>query len=139
MRLMDRARPVSEQEHESWFLATRKRQDCRYFAVESSDGLRHFGNIWLWNIDSRHRRAEVRVVIDPTSVNRGLGSESIDLIARYGFDRLGLHKLFAYVLSINPRARKAFEKAGFQVEGVLKEDRLTAEGFVDVWLLGRIA
>jgi len=139
MRLMDRAQPVSEPEHEAWFLALRERRDCMYFAVESIDGLQHLGNIWLWNIDTRHRRAEVRIVIDLISGNRGLGRESIDLLARFAFESLHLHKLFAYVLSINPRARKAFERAGFEVEGLLKEDRWTAEGFVDVWLLGRRA
>lgn len=137
MRLMDRAHPVSEPEHEAWFLALPGRRDCAYFAIESIDGARHFGNVWLWNIDTRHRRAELRIVLDLSSANRGLGRESIDLLARFAFERLQLHKLVAYVLSFNPRARKAFERAGFEVEGVLKEDRWAAEGFVDVWLLGR--
>ena len=139
MRLMDRDQPVSVSEHATWFQTVQERRDCAYFAIESVDGARHFGNVWLWNIDTRHKRAEVRIVIDLSSASRGFGSESIELMSQFAFERLRLHKLFAYVLSINPRARRAFEKAGFEVEGVLKEDRWTAEGFVDVWLLGRRA
>jgi RimJ/RimL family protein N-acetyltransferase len=42
------------------------------------------------------------------------------------------------VLGINPRALRAFEKAGFAVEGVLKEDRWDGDRYCDVYLLGRL-
>jgi RimJ/RimL family protein N-acetyltransferase len=45
--------------------------------------------------------------------------------------------VYAYVLGFNDRARRAFEKAGFTLETVLKGDRLTEQGPVDVYLFGR--
>src|SRR5690348_12440500 len=60
-RLMDRARPVSEDEHMAWFAALQGREDCRYFAVV--EGSVHVGNVWLWAIHNRHRKAEIRIVI----------------------------------------------------------------------------
>ena len=42
------------------------------------------------------------------------------------------------VLAINPAARRAFEKAGFAVEGTLRADRWTGAGFVDTHVLGRL-
>ena len=137
-RLLDRARPVSDAEHEEWTAGLYGRDDCVYFAIETADRV-HVGNVWLWAIDARHRKAEVRIVIGETQVlGRGMGNEAIRLLCDYAHDRLNLRRLYAYVLSTNPRARRAFEKAGFEVEGVLRQDRWTGEGYADVFLLGRL-
>ena len=137
-RLMDRAKPVSEDEHRAWFAALQGREDCRYFAVV--EGAVHVGNVWLWAIDTRHRKAEVRIVIgDAGARGRGVGTRALDLVSRHAFERLGLHRVYAYVLALNPRARRAFEKAGFALEGTLRDDRRVADGYVDSYLLSRLA
>jgi RimJ/RimL family protein N-acetyltransferase len=139
MRLLGRATRIAADEHLRWFESLAGRSDCRYFAVETLEPRRHLGNVWLWDIDRRHRRAEVRVVIgDPDGTNRGIGSEAIDLAARHAFDVLDLHRVYAHVLAINPRAKRAFEKAGFSPEGLLRGDRWDGERFVDVHVLGRL-
>lgn len=135
--LLDRAWPVSEFEHERW-VETLKQRDRLYFGIERHDGL-HVGNVWLWDIDWRHRKAELRIVIGrDDATGRGIGSEVIDLLVRHAFERLNLHRVYAYVLAINPRARTAFEKAGFVVEGTLKADRWIGDQFTDVFVLGRV-
>ena len=140
MRLMDRQQPVSPAEHDAWFASVVQSDDCTYFAIETMDGSAHVGNVWLWAIDRRHRKAEVRVVIgDAAARGRGMGAEAIDQVCRHGFDRLGLHRIYAYVLSINPAARRAFERAGFALEGVLRGDRWAEDRFVDTYLLARLS
>ena len=137
-RLLDRARPVSDAEHEKWTAGLHGRDDCVYFAIETAEG-RHVGNVWLWGIDPRHRKAEVRIVIgEPQALGRGMGSEAIRLLADYARDRLNLRRLYAYVLSTNPRARRAFEKAGFELEGTLRQDRWVGDGYADVWIVSRV-
>lgn len=138
-QLLGRARPVSDAEHEQWFATLHQRTDCLYFAIETNSDVRHIGNIWLWDLDWRHRRAELRVVIGAMDqLSRGMGTEAISLLCAYAFARLNLHKIYAYVLATNPRARRAFEKAGFILEGTLREDRWTGEGYSDVYFLGRL-
>lgn len=135
--LLDRSRPVSDADHDQWFASITGRDDCVFFAIETNG--EHAGNVWLWGIDARHRKAEVRILIGPNEHHgKGLGSTSIALIADYARDRLNLHRLYAYVLSINPRARRAFEKAGFALEGILRQDRWVGDRFADVFLLGRM-
>jgi RimJ/RimL family protein N-acetyltransferase len=139
-RLMDRARLLDPAEHDRWYTALGSRTDTVYFAVETAADGRHVGNVWLADIDPRHRKAEVRIVIgDRACMGRGIGRAAIDLAARYAFDVLGLHRVYAYVLAFNHPARRAFEKAGFTVEGTLRDDRRTGDSYVDAWVLGRVA
>lgn len=138
MRLLDRAEPVSEAEHAAWFAALTHQSDRRYFALELGDERRHVGNAWLWQIDRRHAKAEVRIVVgEAAAQGAGIGTRALEALAEIAFHELGLTRLYAYTLGFNPRARRAFEKAGFVVEGLLKNDRRLADEFCDVYLLGR--
>jgi RimJ/RimL family protein N-acetyltransferase len=138
-RLLDRTAEVSPEEHEAWFASLQGRADCAYFAIETNTDARHVGNVWLWNIEERHRKAELRIVIgDRDQLGHGVGTEAISLLSGYALATLNLHKVYAYVLAINPRALRAFEKAGFVIEGTLREDRRSDEGFTDVYLLGKL-
>ena len=81
----------------------------------------HVGNVWLWDIDRRHRKAELRVVVgDRRARGKALGAEAIDRLCRHGFDQLGFAPRSTPTCStINPPARTAFERAGFALEGTL--------------------
>jgi RimJ/RimL family protein N-acetyltransferase len=52
---------------------------------------------------------------------RGLGTEATQLMLQHAFERLGLHRVGLAVFSYNTRAIRAYEKAGFHVEGRLRE------------------
>src|SRR5262245_40293869 len=83
-RLLDRARPVSDVEHDEWFGALAARADAVFFAIEVEE--RHVGNVWLWAIDARHRKAELRILVgEESATGRGIGSEAIELACRYAF------------------------------------------------------
>ena len=139
MRLLGRAALVESDEHQRWFAQLQHRTDCRYFSVETADTGHHVGNIWLWDIDMTDRKAEIRILFgDESSRGRGYGSHAIDLLAATAFTAMNLHRLYAYVFAINPRAKRAFEKAGFRVEGLLRDDRRLGDEWVDVYVLGRL-
>jgi RimJ/RimL family protein N-acetyltransferase len=135
-RLLDRRDRVTDDEHHRWFDSLSSRHDTVFFAIE--DESRHIGNVWLADINARHRKAEVRIVLAPNATNRGRGSRAIELVTVEAFGRMNLHRLYAFVLAFNPRGRRAFEKAGFAIEGTLRDDRVDGAGFVDAVLLSRI-
>jgi RimJ/RimL family protein N-acetyltransferase len=137
-RLLGRARPVAADEHQRWFQSLTTRTDTLFFAIELGRANTHIGNVWLAEIDRRHRKAEVRILIGAPAPP-GSGTRAIDLIATHAFDVMGLHRLYAYVLAFNPRARRAFEKCGFVLEGTLRDDRFDGASFVDAFLLSRLA
>jgi RimJ/RimL family protein N-acetyltransferase len=138
MHLLDRARPVAELEQDQWFNRLHERQDTLMFAIEVQD--EHIGNVWLVDIDVRHRKAELRIVIgEKNHIGQGAGTVAIDAMCAYAFQKLNLHKIYAYVLALNPRARAAFEKAHFVIEGTFIAERWSNDNYVDVIRLGRIA
>ena len=110
-----------------------------YFAIETIPTGRHVGNVWLWEMDFRHRKAELRIVIGESDARgKGIGPEAIGLVCLHAFQRLNLHKIYAYVLATNPGARRAFEKTGFEIEGTLKEDRWAEDHYTDVYVFGKL-
>jgi len=55
--------------------------------------------------------------------------------AKRAFDQLGLERVFLNVLADNPRARRFYEKAGFQYEGCFRHHLLLKDGWHDwVWM-----
>jgi RimJ/RimL family protein N-acetyltransferase len=55
------------------------------------------------------------------SWGRGLGTEATELMLEHAFERLALHRVGLSVFSYNERAVRAYEKAGFRIEGRLRD------------------
>ena len=70
---------------------------------------------------------------------RGLGTEATQLMLQHAFERLGLHRVGLTVFSYNTRAIRAYEKAGFRVEGRLREAIQRQGEFFDEVQMGILA
>lgn len=135
--LVDRAKPVTRLEHDRWYEALVGSERHVAFAVAPRRGRGFFGLVWLFDIDSRHRRAEVRILISERKARgRGVGGDALLTLVRVAFGPLNLEKLRAEVLTTNAPALAAFEKAGFRREGVLRGDRVVDGRRTDVVQLG---
>lgn len=71
--------------------------------------------------------------------NESYGSEAIRILLKHFFLDLGLHRLWAYVLSENEPSLKLFVKAGFLPEGKLKDHAFKDGQFKDVEVVGLCA
>ena len=67
---------------------------------------------------------------------QGLGFECLEAMLLMVFEELKLNRIGAEVFSDNLPSLALFQKAGFQVEGVLREAVKREGGFVDEWKLG---
>lgn len=104
-----------------WY-GTRRDQDARLdlAVVERATG-NVVGEVALNEWDPANESCSFRVCLVPGTVGRGLGTEATRLIVGYGFERLGLHRISLEVYSVNPRARRVYQKVGFVAEGVLRD------------------
>ncbi|NJN79315.1 MAG: GNAT family N-acetyltransferase [Anaerolineales bacterium] len=76
-------------------------------------------------MEEQNRCGEVGIVIgDKTEWNKGYGAEAMMLLQRHGFETLNLNRVFLRVYADNIRAVRSYEKAGFVLEGRLREDKL---------------
>lgn len=87
------------------------------FAIRTLEPDRLIGFLGLW-LNWPHRDAWLGIGIgDRADWGKGYGSDALRLALRYAFDELNLQRVSLTVLGANPRAHRAYEKAGFVVEG----------------------
>lgn len=100
-----------------WY-ASRNDQDLRLdLAVIDNGTGRCVGEVVLNDVDPDNESCNFRILIGPGGRDRGLGSEATRLLVDHAFGNLPLHRITLGVFAFNPRGRRAYEKAGFVVEG----------------------
>lgn len=112
--------PYTEKDAESFIEAAQSANPPFRFAIEK-DGA-YAGNIALHVQDDVYQKsAEIGYFIGEPFWGQGIATEAVKLIVDYGFETLGVHRIFAGVFSINPASARVLEKAGFSFEGRLKD------------------
>ena len=69
----------------------------------------------------------------------GLMPRVICTFSDYAFQQLRLHRLFATPFSSNLASHRALEKAGFQLEGLLRHHHFKQGIYLDAMIYGRIS
>lgn len=107
------------------------------FAICLNSTSKHIGNIKLGPINSHHNRADIGLIIgDRNCHGCGFATQSIRLLANFAFDVLNIQKLTAGMYAGNVGSRRAFEKAGFHQEGLLRSQYCLAGSRTDGYLYG---
>lgn len=103
--------------------------------IRRADG-RHIGNLRIGAIDRHHASATVAIMIgDKSAWGQGIGTDAIAAATAYAFDTLRLDKLTARCYGTNRSSIRAFEKAGWRVEGTQRGQFASGATRVDgVWL-----
>jgi len=99
-------------------------------AIVASDKL--IGAVGLHRIDYKNRHAQFGIVIgDRHEWHKGYGTEATGVMVAYAFDTLNLNRVWLHVYVTNPYGMRAYEKAGFQKEGVLRQETFRDGRYVD--------
>ena len=90
-------------------------------ALSSQEWGEVVGGVGVLNeLDDADGSCNFRILIGPQGRDRGLGTETVHLIADHPFRATGLWRISLKVYSFNPRARRVYERAGFRTEGNLR-------------------
>ena len=108
------------------------------FCVETVEG-ELVGHVALWGAEVRNRCATFAIVIGPEHQSRGLGTEATRLMVRYGFSELGLHRIELQVNADNTRGIAAYQRAGFEQEGVLRSKLFYGGQFHDQVIMAALS
>lgn len=126
--------------HERWF-AHKCDDESNEFLMIAYDG-ESVGIIGTNTIDAYNRSAEIYLYIGDTSHRgKGIGISAIKLFLRHLSEKYSIHKVYARIFSFNTPSVRLFEKAGFVLEGVQKEQIKAVDepsGFCDLLWYGYI-
>ena len=118
-------RPRSLQDIEDWirWTHTMRNEEQGYFfgiverATEALVGETVMG---IWS--RGHRRGSFGIIIwGKTFWDKGLGSETVQLMLQFGFQTLNLVSIMLGVNAFNHRARHVYQKAGYKEIGRVRE------------------
>ncbi|HMO14983.1 MAG TPA: GNAT family N-acetyltransferase [Pirellulaceae bacterium] len=89
-------------------------------------------------IDVENENAELGYWIGRPYWNRGLCTLAAELIVDFGFQTLGLHKIYAHHVLRNPASGRVLQKLGMHQEGILREHVKKWGRFEDIVVYGLV-
>jgi len=104
--------------------------------VRESDAL--CGGVGL-RIESDHRRAELGYWIGVPYRGKGYATEAARAMVQYGFETLGLHRIFASHFVNNSASGGVLRKIGMRHEGSQRGHILKWGEFLDIEMYGMVA
>src|SRR5690606_15857952 len=97
------------------------------------------GDLSVLDIDQYNKKAGFRISLhNKNIINKGYGTEAARLAQKFTFEKLKLNRLELEVFSHNIRGIKAYEKAGFKKEGVLRQSLYMNNTYSDEVLMGML-
>jgi len=130
-------RPLSRQAEEEFIANAAKDEHALSLLIVLKDGDRPIGVTGLKDIDFRNRNAEFGIAIGEKECwGQGYGTEAARLMVDHAFATLNLHRVSLRVNENNERGIRSYRRAGFQKEGVLREDYYRDGQYWDMTVMG---
>lgn len=127
---------------------TRKRFDARQALLEDGDASADHlsfvvdvdgtavGVASLFGFDSLAQHAEAGIGLVREARGRGIGTAAIVQLVEFGFVRRNLRRIHLQAIASNAGAIRAYGKAGFVIEGRLRQHAWVRGGYEDIVLMG---
>lgn len=109
--------PLYDFEHTNWLKTKQKDMDM---IIEYKK--ERAGRVRISNIDYRNQKCEFGIQVHKDFRVKGIGYRSSMIIINYVFQNLPIRKIYLHTLEDNQKAIRLFQKLGFTVEGVFKEE-----------------
>lgn len=116
--------PMTYWEEEEWIKSQKSNKEGTYnFAIEDIETNKYIGGCGIQNVNWLARVATVGIMIgDKDYWGRGYGTDAMKVLINFIFNDMNINKIRLGTFSFNERAIKSYEKCGFKVEGVLKDE-----------------
>jgi RimJ/RimL family protein N-acetyltransferase len=93
------------------------------------------GSASLFDFDLFAGHAEAGISLVPEARGRGVGTEAMRVLVEFGFVRRNLRRIHLQAIASNAGALRSYEKAGFVVEGRLREHAWVRGRYEDIVLM----
>ncbi len=131
---------IEEEEERRYLTSLLASRTDRAFSVflegGGDDGESYVGQVSVNQIYWPARNGRVFLVVRKAMQGRGLGRAALDALVAEAFGPLDLHKLWLIVRRDNTSSQAMYTRAGFQFEGVLRDEYCVAGRFFDMVRMG---
>jgi [ribosomal protein S5]-alanine N-acetyltransferase len=128
------AHPYTKQDARDFFELA-KEPDKLWLAITLRADGKQIGGIGM-RIEPQHRHAELGYWLGVAYWGQGYATEAAREMLRYGFEELGLHRIFATHFKHNAASGRILKKIGMHYEGCQREHLLKWGEFVDSEMYG---
>ena len=131
--------PFTRQMHENWLRTRVATGQVIQYIIEDMNSGKSVGSVYFRDIDCNNESAEYGIFIGENEARgKGFGSESAKLFTDFGMNLLGLHRISLRLIGSNNAARRSYERAGFDMEGVFA-DMVKLDGqFTDIVFMAKL-
>jgi RimJ/RimL family protein N-acetyltransferase len=131
------AKPLSPQQIGERLTKQLSDPNAIFFTICSKDSDKAVGQTAFVRIDWVGRMATFYIVIaEKENWSKGYGGEATRLMVDYGFKTLNLNRIQLHVATANEKAVKAYQRAGFQIEGTLRQAMYHHGRYEDFYIMG---
>lgn len=101
----------------------------------SEKNIRTIGAIDLFDLEPKHRRAGIGIMVVEEERAKGFASTALEVLIEYAFTTLNLHQLYCNIEADNIQSLRLFEKKGFEKIGTKKDWNMRNGCWFDEYIL----
>jgi len=116
--------PVSKEIEERWISKIGSRDDEAHLLIEKRRDGTPIGVISVTRMDKRNASAAIGILLKEEYQDKEYGTEVVRATTKFVFDNLNTHRVWLRVMEGDARAIRCYEKSGFSLEGILREDHM---------------
>ncbi|MHA7242605.1 GNAT family N-acetyltransferase [Paeniglutamicibacter antarcticus] len=94
------------------------------------------GSVSLFDFDELARHAEVGISLVADARGKGIGTAAVSQVVEFAFVRCNLRRVHLQVIGSNLGAIRAYEKAGFVIEGRQRQHAWVRGKYEDILVMG---
>lgn len=129
--------PYTRTDAEAFLFRARQMQPESYFAIAS--GSEAIGSIGLTaGIDVHRFTAELGYWLAEPFWGNGIMTAAVRALSEYAFAQLGFHRIFAEPYTTNAASARVLEKAGFALEGIIRDSVFKDGRIFDQYLYAKV-
>jgi [ribosomal protein S5]-alanine N-acetyltransferase len=121
-----------------WYDYVWENEEGLYWMITEKESERFLGTIGYHNWIQPNRKAELSFWLTPNAWRKGIMTETLAPVLKYGFETMALNRVEALVEEANTAGSGILEKAGFLHEGTLRDCELKErdDAFISLKLYG---
>ncbi|TDL82771.1 GNAT family N-acetyltransferase [Peribacillus frigoritolerans] len=104
------------------------------WGITLKDSDKMIGSCGFLNMAAKHYRAEAGFELSKDYWGKGIASEALEAVVKYGYKHLQLERIEALIEPANLPSQKLVEKLGFRREGLLRHYEYTCGKFDDLYM-----